>query len=348
MILLAPDKFKGTMSAREVADAMSRGLRRAGVSDDVVFLPMADGGEGTPEAFDAEPVSGVSGAYRLSDDAVLVMSCSLAGANLLSLSPEMRSSALVGEAVMRLAPRFRDIYIGIGGTSSADAGAGFLYSLGWTFVDSSGRRIDEGPTPAVLARRGLSEVIPSGVDGPGLVGLCDVACPMLPCDGLSSLSAMDFVRQKGFVSHSQRAVVANAFAVVASCVASSLPAFGGAGGGLGYAVGAVPGSKCRLGAEAVIDFHYGLFEGARLVITGEGSIDEQTAGGKCVDSIFRYCCRRSVPVLAVGGRVTDATRYPMTIACQAADAPLPDKRTAMNLVSDAVAEWASENLVFCK
>ena len=339
MILLAPDKFKGTMSAREVADAMSRGLRRAGVSDDVVFLPMADGGEGTPEAFDAEPVSGVSGAYRLSDDAVLVMSCSLAGANLLSLSPEMRSSALVGEAVMRLAPRFRDIYIGIGGTSSADAGAGFLYSLGWTFVDSSGRRIDEVPTPAVLARRGLSEVIPSGVDGPGLVGLCDVACPMLPCDGLSSLSAMDFVRQKGFVSHSQRAVVANAFALVASCVASSLPAFGGAGGGLGYAVGAVPGSKCRLGAEAVIDFHYGLFEGARLVIT---------AGGKCVDSIFRYCCRRSVPVLAVGGRVTDATRYPMTIACQAADAPLPDKRTAMNLVSDAVAEWASENLVFCK
>lgn len=347
MILLAPDKFKGTMSAREVAVAMSRGLRRAGVSGDIVFAPMADGGEGTPEALGAEPVSGIDGAFRLSEDAALVMSCGLAGANLLSLAPEDRSSVLLGDAVKRLSSRFRDIYIGVGGTSSADGGAGFLYSLGWTFFDASNRRIDDVPTPGLLARRGLSRVLPAVGGGFRLIGLCDVACPILPRGEVEQLSAMDFIRQKGFVSAAQRAVAANAFRLVSECVKSASSDFGGAGGGIGYAVGAFPGSECRLGAEAVIDSRRSLFDRARLIITGEGSIDKQTAGGKCVDSIFRYCRRRGVPMLAVGGRILDSKRYPVAIACSSAQAPLPDKNTAMELVADAVANWALDNLDLC-
>ncbi|MDE6277842.1 MAG: glycerate kinase, partial [Muribaculaceae bacterium] len=206
--------------------------------------------------------------------------------------------------------------------------------------------IEEDASPEVLASRGLSRV-EEPMERPGfrVTGLCDVACTLLAEAG--ALSAMSFVRQKGFVSESQVAMVGDALRFVAAGTHSRSENFGGAGGGLGYAIGTTPGGYCCSGADYVIDTNSRIFENASLIITGEGSIDVQTAGGKCVEALRRYGLERGIPVLAVGGRVAPEAKGEMILACQAFDAPIPSSPEASERVEMLIGKWATENFDLC-
>lgn len=347
MILIAPDKFKGTMSSREAAEAISRGLRRAGVRAELRSVMMADGGEGTPLALGAEPIVDVPGAYELPGGDALVMSCELCGPGLEERAPELRSSSSLGRAVLQLAGKaYPRIYIGVGGTRTADGGAGFLQALGWRFYDSQGDEILTELSPSELRARGLSRAVAPEMKFPEIVGLCDVACPILPLPSSGELSAMDFIRQKGFVSASQIECARTALQLIRTIVESSTARFGGAGGGLGYAVGAIDGAECRFGAEFVIDKNIGTFRCASLIITGEGCIDAQTSGGKCVEAVRRFGAGNCIPVLAIGGRVLGGKPDRYAISCVSPDSPVPG-RDAAQILEETVANWAAYNLPLC-
>lgn len=347
MILIAPDKFKGTMSSREAAEAISRGLRRAGVHAELRSVMMADGGEGTPLALGAEPIADVPGAYELPGGDALVMSCELCGPGLEERAPELRSSSALGRTVLQLAGMaYPRIYIGVGGTRTADGGAGFLQALGWLFYDSQGNEILTELSPAVLCARGLSRVEAPEMKFPEIVGLCDVACPILPLPSSGGLSAMDFIRQKGFVSASQIECARTAFQLVSTFVESSTAHYGGAGGGLGYAIGAIPGAECRFGAEFIMDKNIETFRRVSLIITGEGCIDAQTSGGKCVEAVRRFGAGNHIPVLAVGGKVLGGKLDKYTISCVSPESLVPG-HDAAQILEETVANWAADNLPLC-
>ncbi|MDE6310717.1 MAG: glycerate kinase [Muribaculaceae bacterium] len=338
MIVLAPDKFKGTLSASEVADAMARGLRRAGVRDDVRGVRMADGGEGMAYALGAVAVSDIKGAYILPDGRGLLMSAEICGASLRDVKPELRSTRRLGEAVRLLSTRVPEVLIGVGGTLTADGGAGYLQGLGYEFFDESGCVIFEDLSPEVLVRRGLSRVSIPAERLPKVMGLCDVACPIFAPE--SELSALSFIRQKGFDTPELAEIAECALSLINNVLLSNTEAYGGAGGGLGYAIGVLPGAICRSGAEYVIEANAAVLGAARLIVTGEGSIDAQTRGGKCVDALQRFARERHIPVLAVGGRVNPSMVGPMVIGCRAWDSSMPDSHTAAMEVENSVADWA--------
>lgn len=344
MILVAPDKFKGTMTAREAAEAIERGLRRGGVTDTVLLRPMADGGEGTPGILYAEALAGEPGVYALPDgDSALVMSCELCGQGLKDIPPAGRSSRALGEAVRRLGDRFDTVYIGIGGTLTVDAGLGFLQGLGFTVRDASGTAFTEAVTPRLIASRGLSEAVAPEESFPEIIGLCDVACPLVP-KRCCPVSAIDFAAQKGFVGEELQAMARKVISEADDCLLSPTAAFGGAGGGLGFAVGLVPGARCILGADYVLQLMDYCFEEATLVITGEGCIDSQTGAGKVVDAVWRAARKRNVPFLAVGGVVKGESPYPRVLACQGSDKPLPSPQKASEILEKSVEKWARANL----
>lgn len=339
MIVVAPDKFKGTLSQDEAARAICRGLCRAGAGEDSLrFVRIGDGGEGTAEALEAYPIESHRGAYSLGPGEALVMSCDLAGRNLADVEPRHRSTRLLGETVSRLGERFPTIYIGVGGTLTADGGLGFLQGLGFRLYDASGVLISADANPAEISHRGLSRAEAPTTKLPRIIGLCDVRGPLISPD--AGLTALDFVEQKGL----SRGETARVFEDVCRCVESSTDDFGAAGGGLGYAIGAVPGGECRSGVDFVLERLSQHFAGAKLVITGEGRIDAQTPGGKTVDGLYRFCSSRGIPMLAVGGTITsDAAPYPLAIACQSPGSPLPSPADAFRALEDTVERWAREN-----
>ncbi len=343
MIVLAPDKFKGTLKAREVAEAMARGFRHAGVEDEIRVVEMADGGEGTAQALGARSVLRLPGAYLLPDGRGLLVSAEICGARLKDVRPDERSSRRLGEVALELAELAPEILIGVGGTLTVDGGAGFLQGLGYRFFDSEGRVIEDDISPSILAVRGLSSVTAPWDKLPRLRGLCDVECPMVGPE--AELSAISFIRQKGFDTQMMRELAVKALLAVLVVLPSSTEEYGGAGGGIGYAIGVVPDSCCCKGADAVLQENRALLEQAKLIVTGEGSIDLQTRGGKCVDAMLRFGRSHGVPVLAIGGRVSPELGGTMVIACRPWDADVPDSETAALEIEEAVKEWALKNFV---
>lgn len=319
MILLAPDKFKGTLDSAQASRAMIRGLRRALSPEhwDFKAIIMADGGEGTPAALDAH-IAGAHCQYYTFDapegPSALVMSCELAGAVMASSTPvEYRTSETLGAAVAQaLSDGYEHVYIGVGGTMLADAGRGMLEAL-------------KGFKPNFLRRR--------------LTGLCDVSCPLLP-ERPGELSALSFLAQKGY-SAAQILERESFFRRELSAAGGKSGRFDGAGGGIGFALGTVLGARCISGARFIAGRHEDLFAHADLVLTGEGCIDAQTSGGKAVEAVadlaHKYGCR----VVAFGGKVPEAPDGVECQACGPESAPVPrDASEAALQLACAVEKWA--------
>ena len=335
-IVVAPDKFKGSLPATAVAAAIAAGLRAACPDAELVTVPVADGGEGTVDAavaagFERVPVTAAgpagdpvrAGYARRGEVAVVELAgvCGLArlpgGPCSSRAAPLTASSSGAGEVLRAaLEAGARRIVLGVGGSASTDGGAGLLQALGARVLDARGEPVRPGGPAlgggalrdvATLDLAGLHPALHPASRTAELTLAADVDNPLTGPDGAAEV----YGPQKG-ASAAEVAVLAAGLrhwaAVVAAAVGRDWSQAPGAGaaGGVGFAALAVLGATRRPGIELVLDlagFETAL-DGADLVITGEGSLDEQSLAGKTPVGVARAAARRGIPVVAVAGRST--------------------------------------------
>jgi glycerate kinase len=320
-VLVAPDKFKGSLSAVDVADAVRRGILAAAPGCQVRCLPVADGGDGTVAAavasgFERVPVSAtgptgeqVPTAFALSAGTAVVEMADACGLDRLpggTTAPLTASSRGVGEVMAAaLDHGATRIVLGIGGSASTDGGAGLLQALGVSLRDAGGAEL--GPGGGALADLAVLDL--DGLDprlrGVEIVVACDVDNPLTGPVGAAAV----YGPQKGADADDVQVLDANLARwadVVAQRLGSDLRDRPGAGaaGGVGYAAIAVLGASLRPGIEVLlelVDFEQQL-GGADLVVVGEGSLDAQTLHGKAPLGVARLARAAGATVVAVCGR----------------------------------------------
>lgn len=331
-IILAPDKFKGSADAQEVAAALEKGLRSASAEPDaldIVRIPVADGGEGTVQAALSAGYSSrslsvtgpvglpVEAAYAALDGTAVIEMSQASGLDALPrgdgqdplLDALGAGSRGTGELIAHaLEHGARRIILGVGGSACTDGGTGMLTALGARFLDAGGQELaGGGGALRDLARVDLSGM-PAAVAGADFVLAADVDNPLLGAEGAAAV----FGPQKGADPTRVAALeegltrwrdhAEEALGPVAGEVALAPGA--GAAGGLGFAALAVLGARRRPGIDVVLEL-VGLAEriiGASLVITGEGSLDAQSLGGKAPMGVLRTAQRASIPAVVVCGR----------------------------------------------
>ncbi len=316
-ILVAPDKFKGSLSAAEVAEALARGVRREVPGAVIDCLPVADGGDGTLDAaiangFERVPVtvSGPTGApvesayARRGTTAVVEMAdaCGLVRLPGMVLAPMAASSRGLGEALAAaLDAGCHHLVVGIGGSASTDGGAGMLAALGAVLVPD----VPPGGGGLGDVRTLVLDGLVARGAGADIVVACDVDNPLTGPDGAAAV----YGPQKGATSE-QVAVLDDHLEHWADVVASATGTDrrhepgAGAAGGVGFALVAAMGAELRPGIGLMLDL-LGFAErvkGADLVITGEGSLDAQTLRGKAPAGVAAAARCAGVPVVAVSGR----------------------------------------------
>ncbi|MET3721729.1 MULTISPECIES: glycerate kinase [unclassified Arthrobacter] len=340
-IVIAPDKFKGSLSAPEVCRHLEQGLQTAaGTAQvgnlDVLRIPVADGGEGTLDAAigsgftrRSATVSGPTGQPIEADfavrghEAVIEMATAsglavlpqvVAGGQPDSTSAATASSLGTGQLIRAaLDAGCRRIILGVGGSANTDGGAGLLQGLGARFLDTKGNELPAGGAAlADLHSIDFTEFEPRLVDT-RFVLASDVDNPLLGAEG----AAMVFGPQKGATPEdvgTLDAALARFVEVLAREIgfraikAAEAPG-AGAAGGVGYAAIAVLAATRRPGIDVVLEFTQlaDRLSGADLVITGEGSLDEQSLLGKTPMGVARAAAAAGIPVVAVCGRTTLAT-----------------------------------------
>jgi glycerate kinase len=320
-VVIAPDSFKGSVSARAAAEALAAGLRDAwGDVDELILVPIADGGEGTVDVFVAAGAAErrarvhgplgetVDATYALrADRAILEM----AAASGLTLTARPRvwdaTTAGTGELIRdALDAGARHIILGIGGSATNDGGAGALAALGVQFLDAAGTPLE--PSPAGLTA--LATIHASGLDPRLRATRIDVACdvtnPLLGPHGATAV----FAPQKGAHTGDLTALEAVLARFAAAAVAATgrdlreLPG-SGAAGGLGYGLATFLGARLAPGFPLVAEA-CGLADalrGAAWCLTGEGRIDAQTPAGKVVAGVAALARPAGVRVCAFGGSV---------------------------------------------
>ncbi|MFG6193755.1 glycerate kinase [Nonomuraea sp. JJY05] len=330
-VLVAPDKFKGSLTAAEVAARVSAGL---GVP--TVELPVADGGDGTVDAAVAGgfgrvtiEVTGptgerISASYAWQDtDATAVVELAeasglrrLPGGHEPLTATSHGTGELIADAVRRGAKR---VVLGLGGSACTDGGAGMAQALGARLLDADGEDLPRGGAALKeLARIDLSGFV--DVSGVEFVVASDVDNPLLGPHGAAAV----YGPQKGASPHDVKTLEAGLtrLAAVATATHGLMGAVehddtpramgvagapgAGAAGGVGFAALAFLHAEIRPGIGYLLDLlGFGeLVKDARLVITGEGSLDEQSLRGKAPVGVARAAAQAGVPVVAVCGRRT--------------------------------------------
>ncbi|MGR0220723.1 glycerate kinase [Agromyces sp. ZXT2-6] len=325
-VVLAPDSFKGTATAAEAADAIARGWRTVAPADELVAKPMADGGEGTLDAFAAAvpgasrvPVSVQGPDDRPTDaawlglpDGTAVVELALtSGITLLDrLRPLDAHTLGFGQAIVAaLDAGARRLLLAIGGSSSTDGGVGALAALGGVFLDAQRRPVRLGARGlGTLARADLSGLRPLPTDG-ALI-LSDVTNPLLGPTGAAAV----FGPQKGATPVMVEAMDDNLARLVRAVPGGdALAAVPGAGAAGGTGFGLLTwGARMAGGSGAVADA-IGLssaLAGADLVVTGEGRFDGQSAAGKVPSEVAARAATAGVPVALVAGAIdADASGF---------------------------------------
>ena len=320
-VVIAPDKFRGSLSAPEVAAHLAAGLIRAAPATEVVQVPVADGGDGTLDAalsagYRRVPVRAegpigdpVETAYAERNGVAVVEMADVSGLRLLPDGRAMARTASsygTGEVVRAaLDAGCRRIVLGVGGSASTDGGAGLVQALGARLLDAGGREVGRGGAALAAVESldlaglhpalGEAEVVvASDVDNP-LLGPRGAAAVYGPQKGASPA---DVAELDAALSQWAQAVRS----VTGDDVADRPGA--GAAGGVGFAALAVLGATLRPGIDLVLDLvgFRAALPGVGLVVTGEGSLDEQTLHGKAPAGVAAAARAADVPVVAVAGR----------------------------------------------
>jgi len=325
--VLAPDSFKESMTALEVADSMERGLRRVFPDCEIVKVPMADGGEGTVRSLvDATegkiitvevmgplhaPVNAEFGLLGDGETAVIEMA---SASGIMHTTKENRNPLFTttygtGELIKHaLDLGVRKIIIGLGGSATNDGGQGMACALGVKFTDLNGNAVALGGGHLhKIANIDISELDPR-VAKTDFIVACDVTNPLIGANGASAV----FGPQKGATPEMIQTLDRN-LEIYAEKITShlgvsiaSVPG-SGAAGGLGAGLLAFASARLQSGIEIVINFT-GLAEkivGADVIFTGEGGIDQQTQFGKTPYGVAQTALKVSpnTPVIALAGAI---------------------------------------------
>ncbi|MGY1987317.1 glycerate kinase [Blastococcus sp. SYSU DS0669] len=319
-VLVAPDSFKGTATAHEVAVAIRDGWLAERPADPVVLAPMADGGEGTVDAFAAAvpgsrrmpvEVEGPEGRrvrcdWLLQPDGTGVVELAAASGLPLMRRPAPFAAHTLGfgqVVAAALDHGVRRLLLGIGGSASTDGGTGLLTALGARFLDAAGRPIGLGNAGlADLHRVELGALRPVPPDGAVVLG--DVDAPLLGVRGAAAV----FGPQKGAGPADVPLLEAGLRRLAELTGGDPTAAGTGAAGGTGFGL-RLWGAALSAGAVAIGEA-LGLprlIPAADVVITGEGRYDDQSAAGKVVSHVLSLARPAGVPVLLVAGSATAST-----------------------------------------
>lgn len=336
-VLVAPDSFKGSLTAQRVAGIIGDALRASDPACTLTLLPLGDGGEGTTAAvrdalraadaslcinhspaLDARARPVMAEWIRLPDGTALTDAAACIGlAQLATGERDARraSSAGLGLLVRRICAELPTrVVIGLGGTATVDGGIGFVRAMGWRLVDAAGRDVAGDDVVDVVER--VVRIEPPQ-DWPArwhripFTAWSDVAAPLCGSRG----AARQFGPQKGAAPADVEALE-HALARFADLVHRDVrdvdpdaPGMGAAGG-LGFALRAFMNAEVVSGADGVLDMvaFDACVREADLVITGEGRLDAQTREGKLVSVVARRARAAGVPVVAVVGRLAGDAR----------------------------------------
>lgn len=361
IVVIAPDSFKECATAAEVAAAIAAGWRRSGSDAELRLLPMADGGEGTVDALAASrgkavetDVTGplgesVTARWALLDDGTAVIEMAEAsGLHLVApqhRDPMTATTRGVGDLVRAgLDAGARRFIIGVGGSATNDGGAGMAQSLGASLRDAEGREL--APGGAALA--GLAEIDVSALD-PRLAECtvlvaCDVDNPLCGPKGASQVYGPQKGATPAQTAELDAALALYAAALRAACGVDLRDTPGaGAAGGLAAGLMAFAGARLRPGFDLVAE-QVGLaaaMEGADLVITGEGSMDGQSAHGKVPAGVARMARERGIPCIALAGRLGDGYGLVHDLGLTAAFALAPGPTTREESMNNAL-DWLAD------
>jgi len=327
-IVVAPNAFKGSLSALAAAKAIGDGIRLADPDADLILVPIADGGDGTVDALVAgadgqhrvlrvrgpltDPVDADYGVIDGGKTAVIEMA-KAAGLALVpqdKRDPRVTTTYGVGELLQQAYEGgARHFIVGIGGSATNDGGAGMAQALGYHLLDAQGHELP----PGGLALQNLARIHVGGVHANWNDAQVDVACDVTnPLTGPSGASAV-YGPQKGATPEmvAELDAALKHFAEIIrrdlGVDVESLPG-AGAAGGLGAGLVAFTGARLRPGAEMVLEALKldDRIKGADLVITGEGRLDSQTARfGKGPAAVARHARKAGIPVVALAGGIAD-------------------------------------------
>ena len=355
-ILIAMDKFKGSLSAAQAGEAVARALRPL----ECDICPIADGGEGTCEAIitatggrwqqvELRDAIGrpITASYGLcpNGDAIMEMSAASGLAQVADQPLDPRRATTHGTGVMMrhaMEAGARRIVIGIGGSATNDGGMGMAQALGYRFLNKRNEEVQNLPED-------FEQVVcikPSGLSMPEILVACDVDNPLLGERGATRV----YGPQKGVTDP---AFFETRLEKLAEMIKRDLgnnhqnvPG-AGAAGGLGFGLMSFCGAKLVSGFDLVADVTglYARMGRANLVVTGEGRLDSQTLFGKGPAGVAEMARKHRLPVIAVAGAVEDSPavrdRFNEVYAIKPADMPLPEAmRRGAELVEETVVRHA--------
>lgn len=368
-IILAFDKFKGSLSSEQVARAFAQGWQSVVPDSDISIVPIADGGDGlllslattlgaSMQSIVAhDPLHrSISTHYAISGDRAIIEMAQVSGLALLNAeerNPMFTSSYGLGEVMLDALDRgAQRMILGIGGSATNDCGMGMLAALGYKFYDAEGEVL----TPSGEAMCRVARVDAANVDA--RLAKCEIVVASDVDNVLSGKrgAAWVYATQKGATPAMIDALDEgmHRFAEVVGGDYHNLPG-AGAAGGVGYALMALLGATLKPGIELVLDTlnFDALLDGAWLVVTGEGRIDSQTLMGKGPSGVLRRARQRSIPVVALGGRVEWCEElensgferiYEATPECMPLDVAMQQKTAQQNICHAAMRiarEWLS-------
>ena len=320
--ILIPDSFKGTLSSAQICEIMGREIKRHFPDCAIVGIPVADGGEGSVDAFLTalggekiyvevagpyfEPMRSFYGLIDEGRTAVIEMAA-CAGLPLVGTrkDPSKTTTYGVGQLILDAAQRgVKKIIVGLGGSATTDAGCGAAAAIGVRFLNEAGACfVPVGGTLKDVVRIDMADAA-ERLKGVEIVTMCDIDNPMYGLHG----AAYVFGPQKGadpamvkFLDDGLR----HLGEIIKRDLGRDLTGVpgGGAAGAMGVGMVAFFGSILQMGIETVLDTvdFDGIVAGADAVFTGEGKIDSQSLRGKVVIGVARRAKKQNVPVIAVVG-----------------------------------------------
>jgi len=330
-IVIAPDSFKETLSAFEVASTIESSFQNVFPEAEIIKIPIADGGEGTVEAmvratdgsFEFSEVEGPMGSIisakwgMLGNSKTAVIeiaeACGLHLVQANKRNPMTASSFGVGQLVVAALDKgAKKIIIGLGGSATNDGGYGFLRAIGVQFLDSEGNELNgHFETLSLLSDINFNH-IDTRIKNTSIEIACDVDNPLLGEKGASKV----FAAQKGASNkmiEELESIMTNYYEIISSQLGSQLndrPGFGAAGG-LGFGISAFINSELKSGINIVLEalnFNQYLLD-ADLVITGEGRIDSQSERGKAPIGVIKYANQLNCKVIVIAGSVDDPKTF---------------------------------------
>lgn len=323
-VIIAPDSFKGCLTADEVSRSIAEGLRQISPLSQPIIILLSDGGEGFGEIFNkrdkvktecfAEDPLGrlIKTDYYIIDngETAVIESAKVCGLGLLSpeeRNPMKASSFGLGQLIKdAIGKGCKKIMVGLGGSAVNDGGTGMLSALGYEFYDRKGNLLKgKGEDLSKIYKISSPNVMPD-VE---FQAVCDVKNPLLGSEGATYVYSF----QKGAdmkMADSLEKGMENYAKVCKDFLRKDFSVYAGTGaaGGLGFAIKAFFDGIIKEGIDVVMEangFEEALHD-ADLIITGEGSIDRQSLMGKVLDGVCKRAKKFGIPVIALGGKVKDA------------------------------------------